>query len=94
MPVPSILARYAIDDILKQAILNTSKQVNEWAGTPDNTEFVIRCRENIKEILGERFTYYDYSYDVISDNELPEVSKEECREENSYLSDIWITIKE
>ena len=75
-------------DKLNENILRLSKRLNELSGT-NSREFIVHCRKEIKKILGKRFDIVDYSYEVVSTNELQETQNKD----GTFQCDIWITIK-
>ena len=73
---------------LEQYFREISETILRWSGS-EHTQFIVRCRPSIKDIIGDSFEIDDYIYEVIAAEELIETENID----GSFSSDIWIIPK-
>lgn len=78
-----------MEENLTQEFLDISNRINELTGA-NAKNFVVHCGRSVKKVIGSKFQIESYSYEVISTDTVLETEKED----GSFQSDIWITIKE
>ena len=71
---------------LSKKILDVSDRLRKFSGYK-GSEFIIHCRQSMKEVLGDNFKIGDYSYVIVVDDELLERENKD----GSFEADLWIT---